>query len=68
MQPVDDRVRRVVVDRRQQLAAGAGVDQVVDLFLDVHWTSIRTLGNASRYAPKRERTSSGVVEKSPRRS
>ena len=41
------RVRRVVVDRGEQLLARPGVDQVVDLLLDVHETSIRT-GKASR--------------------
>ena len=44
---VDDGVGGVVVDRGEQLLAGPGVDEVVDLFLDVHWTSIRT-GKRSR--------------------
>ena len=66
-EPVDHRVRGVVVGRDEQLLARPGVDQVVDLLLDVHVTSIRT-GKRSRYAPKRARTSSGVVAKSRRRS
>jgi hypothetical protein len=41
--PVDgvgDLVRRVLVDRREQLPSGAFVDQAVDLVLDGHVTSI----------------------------
>ena len=66
-EPVDDCVRRIVVGRDQQLLARPRIDEMVDSLLNVHWTSIRT-GKRSRYAPKRDRICSGVVEKSRRRS
>ncbi|CAB4965392.1 unannotated protein [freshwater metagenome] len=39
---VDDWVRRIVIDRSQQLFTRSGVNEMVDLLLDVHLTSICT--------------------------
>jgi hypothetical protein len=41
-QPVDDGIRGIVVDRCEQLFARSSVDEMVDLLLDVHLTSICT--------------------------